>query len=43
MNEDKKLVQASGWEGLAVGKIESCSGGQCYMLSKVLIQLSADR
>ena len=28
MDEDKRLVQASWWEGLAVGKTESCSEGQ---------------
>ena len=28
MDKDKRLVQASWWEGLAVGKTESCSGGQ---------------
>ena len=28
INEDKKLVQASWWEGLAVGKTGSYSGGQ---------------
>ena len=28
MNKDKKLVEASCWEGLAVGKSGSCSGGQ---------------
>ena len=28
MDEDKRLVQASWWEGLAVGKTGSCSGGQ---------------
>ena len=28
MPEDKRLVQASLWEGLAVGKTGSCSGGQ---------------
>ena len=28
MDEDKRLVEASLWEGLAVGKTGSCSGGQ---------------
>ena len=28
MDEDKRLVWASWWEGLAVGKTGSCSGGQ---------------
>ena len=28
MDETKRLVQASWWEGLAVGKTGSCSGGQ---------------
>ena len=28
MDEDKRLVNASCWEGLAVGKTGSCSGGQ---------------
>ena len=28
MNEVKRLVEASWWERVAVGKIESCSGGQ---------------
>ena len=28
MDEDKRLVHASYWEGLAVGKTGSCSGGQ---------------
>ena len=27
MDEDKRLVEASWWEGLAVGKTRSCSGG----------------
>ena len=27
MNEDKRLVQDSWWEGLTVGKTGSCSGG----------------
>ena len=27
-DEDKRLVQASWWEGLAVGKTGSCSGSQ---------------
>ena len=40
MNEDKRRVQASSWEGQAVGKTESCSGGLA-MLSKYLIQFSA--
>ena len=28
MDENKRLVEASWWEGLAVGKSGSCSGGQ---------------
>ena len=28
MDESKRLVQASWWEGLDVGKTRSCSGGQ---------------
>ena len=28
MDEDKRLVEASLWEGMAVGKTGSCSGGQ---------------
>ena len=28
INEDKRLAEASWWEGLAVGKTGSCSGGQ---------------
>ena len=28
MDEDKRLVEAPWWEGLAVGKSGSCSGGQ---------------
>ena len=28
VDEVKRLVQASGWEGLEVGKTGSCSGGQ---------------
>ena len=28
MDEEKRLVQASLWKELAVGKTESCSGGQ---------------
>ena len=38
MDEDKRLMKASWWEGLAVGKTGSCSGG----LSKSLIQFSAN-
>ena len=30
MDEDKRLVEASGWEGLVVGKTGSCSGGQVH-------------
>ena len=30
MDEDKRLLQASYWEGLAVGKTGSCSGEQGY-------------
>ena len=41
MDEDKRLVHASYWEGLAVGKTGSCSGGQSH-LSKSLTQFSAD-
>ena len=37
MDEDKRLVETSWWEGLAVGKTGSCSGGQA-MLNKSLIQ-----
>ena len=39
MEEAKRFVQTSWWEGLAVGKTESSSGKQ---LSKALIQLSAN-
>ena len=42
VDEDKRLVQASWWEGPAVGKTGSCSVEQA-MLSKSLIQLSPDR
>ena len=37
MDEDKRLVQDSWWEGLAVGKTESCSGcwAGCTRLEKV--------
>ena len=28
MDEDKRLVEAFCWEGLAVGKTRFCSGGQ---------------
>ena len=41
MDEDKRLVQASRWEGLAVEKSGSCSGGEA-MLSKSLIHYSAN-
>ena len=41
MDEDKRLVETSWWEGLAVGKTGSCSGGQA-MLSKSLIHFSVD-
>ena len=41
MDEDKRLVQASWWEGQAVGKTESCFDGQ-GLLSKSLIQFSAN-
>ena len=46
IDEDKRLVQASWWEGLAVGEPGSCSGGQgCAQFSSVQplshIQLSA--
>ena len=30
MGEDKRLVQAFWWEGLALGKMGSCSSGQGY-------------
>ena len=40
-DEDKRLVEASWWDGLAVGKTGSCSGGQA-MLIKSVIQFSAD-
>ena len=33
MDEDKTVVQASWWEGLTVGKTESCPGGQGYAQS----------
>ena len=33
MDEDKRLVEASWWEGLAVGKTRSCSGGQGHTQS----------
>ena len=36
VDEDKRLVKASWWEGLAVGKPRSCSGGQgCAHFSSV--------
>ena len=41
MNEDKRLVQASWWEGQAIGKTESCFDGQ-GLLSKSWIQFSAN-
>ena len=41
MDEDKRLVQASWWEGLAVQKTGSCSTGRT-MPSKSLIQSAAD-
>ena len=41
MDEIGRLVEASWWEGLAVGETGSCSGGQ-GLLSKSLIQFSAD-
>ena len=37
MDEDKRFVQASWWEGLAVGKARSALMGR-VMLSKSLIQ-----
>ena len=30
MVEGKRLVEASRWKGLAVGKTGFCSGGQCH-------------
>ena len=41
MDEDKRFVQASWWEGLSMDKTGSCSSGKA-MLSKSLIQFSAD-
>ena len=41
MDEDKRLVEASGWEGLAMGKTGSCLGGKA-MVSKSLVQFSVD-
>ena len=41
MEKDKRLMEASWWDGLAVGKTGSCSGGQA-MLIKSVIQFSAD-
>ena len=40
MDEDKKLMEASWWKGLAGEKTGSCFGKA--MLSKSLIQFSAD-
>ena len=40
IDEDERLVEASWWEGLAVGKTGPCSGGH-GLLSKSLIQFSA--
>ena len=40
-DEDKRLVEASWWDGLAMGKTGSCSGGQA-MLIKSVIHFSAD-
>ena len=37
MDEDEGLKEASGWEGPAMGKTGSCSGGKA-MISKSLIQ-----
>ena len=31
MDEDKRLMEASRWEGLVVGKTGSCSGGQVHV------------
>ena len=42
IDEDKRLMQISWSEGLAMGKTVSCSGGQ-GLLSKTLIQFSDDR
>ena len=41
MDKDKRLMEASWWKGLAVGKSGSCSVGKA-MLSKSLIQFSAE-
>ena len=41
MDEDEGLKEASGWEGPAMGKTGSCSGGKA-MISKSLIQFSVD-
>ena len=41
MDEDKRLVEASWWEGLAVGKLGLAVVGKA-MLSKFLIQFSTD-
>ena len=41
MGKDKRLVEASCWEGLAVAESGSCSEGQ-GMLSKYLIQFSVN-
>ena len=41
MEKDKRLMEASWWERLTVGKTGSCSDGQA-MLSKSLIQFSVD-
>ena len=41
MDEDKRLVEGSWWEGLAVGKLGLAMVGGA-MLSKSLIHFSAD-
>ena len=43
MDEDERLMEASWWVGLSVGKAKSYSGGQDLILvGKSLIQFSAD-